>query len=107
MEARFVYITTETPAEARAIGPALVEARLAACVNIIEGMTSIFRWEGKIQQGSETVLIAKTRRELVEPLTARIKELHSYSCPCVVALPILEGNPDFLRWIEEETSGEG
>lgn len=107
MEARLVYITTETPAEARAIGAALVEERLAACVNIIEGMTSIFRWEGKIQQGSETVLIAKTRRELVEPLTARVKEMHGYSCPCVVALPILGGNPDFLRWIEEETSGGG
>ena len=107
MEARLVYITTESPAEARAIGAALVEARLAACVNIIGEMTSIFRWEGEIQEGKESILIAKTTRELVAPLTARVKEMHGYSCPCVVALPILDGNPDFLRWIEEETADEG
>ncbi len=107
MDARFVYITTGTADEARAIGRALVESRLAACVNILEGMCSLYWWEGKVAEGRETVLIAKTRRGLVEKLTARVKEMHSASCPCVVALPILAGNPEFLRWIETETEGAG
>jgi periplasmic divalent cation tolerance protein len=100
----WVYMTAATPEEARRIGRALVEERLAACVNIIPGMTSFYRWQGNIDEGRETVLIAKTRQALVERLTARVKALHSYAVPCVVALPILGGNPDFLQWIGEETT---
>ena len=104
MTACLVYMTAETPDQAREIGRALVADRLAACVNVIEGMTSLYWWEGEVEEGAETVLIAKTRGELVERLTDRVKALHSYDCPCVVALPIGAGNPDFLSWIESETA---
>ncbi len=103
MEAQMVYITTATKDEARVIGKALVAERLAACVNIIEGMNSMYWWQGEIQDEQETVLIAKTRAARVEALIERVKQLHSYDVPCVVALPIRAGNPDFLAWIEAET----
>ena len=103
MSFEFVYITATSPEEARKIGRALVEERLAACVNIIDSMTSLYWWEGKIDEGRETVLIAKTREDLVAAVSDRVKALHSYSCPCVVSLPITQGNPDFLAWIERET----
>ncbi len=104
MSTCIVYMTAASAAEARAIGRALVEARLAACVNVIDGMRSIYRWEGEIQEEGETVLIAKTRRANVDALTEKVRELHSYDCPCVVALPIEGGNPAFLDWIEAEAS---
>jgi periplasmic divalent cation tolerance protein len=99
----WVYMTAASPEEARRIGRTLVEERLAACANIIPGMMSFYWWQGKIDEGQETVLIAKTREELVPQLTARVKSLHSYTTPCVVALPILGGNADFLQWITDET----
>ena len=103
MEMVFVYITTKDAHQARTIGRTLVDERLAACVNIIDGMQSIYRWEGNTCEEGETVLIAKTRQSLFDALTRRVKELHSYSCPCIVALPITEGNTDFLEWIRLET----
>ncbi len=98
-----IYITTENKAEAVKIGKHLVENRLAACVNIIEQMTSFYWWEGKIEEGQETILIAKTKASLVDELIEAVRALHSYDCPCVVVLPIQAGNPDFLNWIETET----
>ena len=103
----FVYMTASTPEEARAIGRRLVEERLAACVNLLPGMESIYRWQGGIETAQETVLIAKTRAVLVDQLSARVRELHSYDCPCVVALPIAAGNPAYLRWIGDETTEIG
>jgi periplasmic divalent cation tolerance protein len=103
MDLRFVYITTNDRDQARAIGRALVEERLVACVNIIDGMNSLYWWQGAIQDDHEAIVIAKTRAELVPKLIDRVKALHRYDVPCIVALPILSGNPDFLRWIEEET----
>lgn len=103
MNGRFVYMTMESADQARRIGRALVEARLAACVNIVDGMTSIYWWQGKIDEGREAVLIAKTRVELVAPLTEKVRAMHSYSVPCVVSLPIDGGNPAFLDWIAAET----
>ena len=99
-----VYITTSTRREAQQIGKALVSERLAACVNIIDTMHSIYWWEDQIQEDDETVLIAKTSKEKMERLTDRVKELHSYSCPCIIALPIQTGNQDYLNWILKETS---
>lgn len=104
MDLVFVYMTAGTQDEARRIGRALVEARLAACINIIPGMTSLYWWEGKIDEGAETVLIAKTRAELVPQLTERVKALHSYTVPCVVSLPLQDGNRAFLDWIAAETT---
>ena len=99
----FIYVTTKDADEARRIGRELVESRLAACVNIIGGVNSLYWWEGKIQDEREAVLVAKTRESLVPELIEKVKSLHSYTCPCVVALPVEDGNPDFLRWIEGET----
>ncbi len=99
-----VYMTASSADEAATIGKALVEERLAACVNLIGPMTAIYRWQGEIQTGDEVVMIAKTRDDLVAALTARVKALHSHDCPCVVALPIDGGNREFLDWIEAETT---
>ncbi len=103
MNACFVYVTCGDKDEAQSIAAALVTERLAACANLIPGMTSVYRWQGKIEQGEEIVLILKTRESLVEKLTERVQALHSYDCPCVVALPIAGGNPAFLDWIAAET----
>ncbi|MBU1657349.1 MAG: divalent-cation tolerance protein CutA [Candidatus Omnitrophica bacterium] len=88
MAYNIVYITTKDKTEAEMIGKVLIESKLAACVNIIDGMKSIYRWEGKIEEGNEVILIAKTKDTLVPELTEKVKSVHSYSCPCVVALPI-------------------
>ena len=99
-----LYITAGSRDEAKKIGRALVEARLAACANVIDGMESVYWWEGKLTEDREAVLIVKTRADLVPAVTAKVKELHSYSVPCVVALPILDGNPDYLGWVRAETA---
>ncbi|HQO39282.1 MAG TPA: divalent-cation tolerance protein CutA [Spirochaetota bacterium] len=103
MSVSFVYITASSVEEAEIIGRNLVSRKLAACVNIIEGMKSIYHWEGKIETGEEVVLIAKTKQALIDELTENVKALHSYKCPCVVALQVIGGNPDFLRWVVNET----
>ena len=100
----FVYVTAASPEQAQEIGRKLVEERLAACVNIFEAMKSLYWWQGRIEQANEAVLIAKTRSDLVPALVKRVKALHSYSCPCVVALRVGKGNPDFLKWIAAETA---
>lgn len=98
-----VYVTAGSKDEALTIARAAVEERLAACANVLSPITSIYWWEGKVQEEGEVSLILKTRADLVPALTQRIKALHSYTCPCVVALPITAGNPDFLAWIDTET----
>ena len=103
MELRSLYITVATLDEAQRIADALVTERLAACANILPGAHSIYRWQGKIVRDNEVVIIAKTRATLVDAAIARVKALHSYQVPCVVALPILAGNPDYLQWLEAET----
>lgn len=103
MSATLVYVTCGDEDEARRIGRTLVEERLAACANVIGAMKSIYWWQGAVQEDAETVLIAKTKQGLVDRLSARVQELHSYDVPCVVALPIAGGNPDFMQWIEDET----
>lgn len=107
MSEALVYITCKDKAEAEGVGRALIEDKLAACVNIIEGMQSMFWWQGRTEKERETVLIAKTRAGLVSRLTEKVKSVHSYDCPCVVALPIIDGNPEFLQWIRDETGGSG
>jgi len=104
MEFRLVYMTASSRDEAKKIGRALVEERLAACANVIDGMESVYWWQGKLTEDRETVLIAKTRADLVPALTERVKALHSYTVPCVVALPLVGGNPDYMAWLEAETA---
>jgi periplasmic divalent cation tolerance protein len=99
-----LYITVPNREEGLRIGRALVEEKLAACANVIDGLTSIFRWEGAVQEESEALLIAKTDRTLVDAASDLVKLEHSYDCPCVVALPIIGGNQDFIGWISAETT---
>ena len=99
-----VCVTAPSRAEAETIGRAAVEARLAASVNIVPAVASFYWWEGALREGSEAMLWAKTRADLVEPLTAMVKALHSYACPCVVAFPITGGNAHYLAWIDAETA---
>lgn len=98
-----LYVTCGGREEALKIGRALVEERLAACANVLAPHIAVYRWEGRLQEDAEAGLLLKTRRALVDRATARIKALHSYSVPCVVALPVVGGNPEFLRWIDSET----
>lgn len=97
------YMTAGTVEEAKSIGRALVEERLAACVNVVPGMVSVYRWEGALEEAEEAVLIAKTRVALFEALTERVGELHDYDNPCVVRLDIVAGRRPFLDWIAGET----
>jgi periplasmic divalent cation tolerance protein len=94
-----VYVTASSAREAERIALTAVNEGLAACANVLGPIRSFFRWQGKVERSREVSLILKTRRTRVAALTKRVKELHSYSVPCVVALPILGGNPDFLSWI--------
>ena len=102
MEIRIVYMTAGSIAEARDIGKQLVSERLAACVNLMDGMRSIYRWNGDIQEEGEAILIAKTTEEKLPVLVEKVKSLHSYDCPCIVSLPVSGGNAAFLQWVAGE-----
>lgn len=99
-----LYITVPNREEGLRIGRALVEENLCACANVIDGLTSIFRWEGVVQEEGEALLIAKTERALIDAASDLVKLEHSYDCPCVVALPIIGGNQDFIDWISAQTT---
>jgi periplasmic divalent cation tolerance protein len=103
----FVYTTYPSIVEAERAGQALVERRLAACVNILPGMISLYWWQGKIDRGDEVVMIIKTRASLAGPVRAAVKEMHSYSTPAILVLPIESVDPDYQAWIVNETKGEG
>ena len=103
MKTNLIYMTVGSMDEAARIGKELVSSRLVACVNMIENMRSVYWWEGELQEDSEVILIAKTKESLVPELIQKVKSLHSYDCPCVLSLPILDGNSAFLDWIAEET----
>jgi len=98
-----VFVTAGSRREADRIAAALVEERLAACVNLVAPVVSIYQWEGKIERGREVLLIAKTRRALVPRLTARVQALHSYDVPEIIALPIEAGSTPYLEWLTAET----
>ena len=98
-EAVVVLFTAATPEDVARIGKALVGEGLAACVNVVPGIRSIYRWEGKVRDEPEALGIAKARRDAVERLVARLKALHAYKVPEILALPILAGNPDYLAWV--------
>ncbi|KAA0597283.1 periplasmic divalent cation tolerance protein [Azospirillum lipoferum] len=100
----FAYITAASKEEALRIGRSLVEERLAACANVLDGMTSVYRWNGAVEQAEEAVLIAKTRSSLFDRLTVRVRELHSFDTPCVVELALGRGNPAYLDWLRVETA---
>jgi len=103
MNVRLIYITTKNKEEAAGLARTLLTEKLVACVNIIDNITSFYWWDGKINEGAETLLIAKTKESLVDELIQKVKSIHSYDCPCVVSVPIDAGNPDFINWISAET----
>ena len=100
---RAVLTTAPNTEVGGAIARTLVEERLAACVNVIPGVRSIYRWEGEVQDDPEVVLIIKTRADRCEALAARIKDLHPYDLPEVLVLPAVGGSAPYLAWIETET----
>jgi periplasmic divalent cation tolerance protein len=83
---------------------ALVERRLAACVNVLGGCSSVYRWKGEIEEATEVPVLVKTRTARYEELEAAIRELHPYELPEIIAVPIVHGLPDYLDWIAEETA---
>ena len=98
-----VYSTFPSPEAAEAVGCELVERRLAACVNILPGMTSIYRWEGAIARDSEVVMIIKTRESLASSVSDAVKSRHTYTNPAVVMVPVVGGSADYLSWLIAET----
>lgn len=101
-----VYITVANRTEARRIALALVSEKLAACVNVLGSIESIYEWKGRIQNAREVALLAKTTQKVLPKLTARVKELHFYDAPCIVALPIEGGNKTFIDWIAQSVKAD-
>lgn len=98
-----VYTTIDSQEKAEAMAAVLVGQRLAACVNILPGMRSVYRWEGRIETGAEVVMLVKTRRSLAEAVMAAIRDNHHYQTPALMVLPIEAGSPDYFRWLMTET----
>ncbi len=103
MEAIIVYVTAPNEEEAAKIAKALVGERLAGCANIIRGIRSIYSWQGKVEDDPEVLMIIKTQRRLFEPLQKRVKELHSYTVPEIIAMPVTGVSEDYLKWLQEVT----
>lgn len=98
-----MLVTAASREEGLAIARRLVEEGLAACVNLLDGILSVFRWKGKVEESPECLLIIKTRTERINEVIQRVKAFHSYDVPEIIALPILVGNPPYLQWIDEVT----
>jgi periplasmic divalent cation tolerance protein len=101
----FVYTTYPSIVEAETAGRALIERRLAACVNILPGMVSLYRWEGAIERGEEAVMIVKTRASLAEPVCTAVKEMHGYTTPAILVIPLESVDSSYLDWLLAETEG--
>ena len=102
-----VLVTAATADEAAAIGRALVESRLAACVNVVGPIRSIYRWQGAVEEASEHLLVVKGRASDLAALDARVRALHSYDVPEVLALPVTGGSAAYLAWLDEATRHDG
>lgn len=102
-----VYTTWPSLVEAEKAGRAILERRLAACVNILPGMISHYWWEGKIERAEEAVMIFKTRASLGEAVGAAVKGVHPYTTPSIMVLPVEAADPDYQKWILTETEGGG
>ncbi|OGW39247.1 MAG: cytochrome C biogenesis protein CcdA [Nitrospirae bacterium RBG_13_39_12] len=103
MDEIIVFITASSEDEAAKIARSLVESKLAACVNIIKNLRSIYSWEGKVVDEPEVLMIAKTQKSLFENLMKKVRELHSYTVPEIIAMPIIAGSEDYLKWLREVT----
>ncbi|MGQ9569889.1 MAG: divalent-cation tolerance protein CutA [Thermodesulfovibrionales bacterium] len=103
MDEIVVFITASSEDEAVRVAKALVEAKLAACVNILRDIRSIYTWQGKLEDENEALMIVKTKKLLFNTLKEEVKKLHSYTVPEIIALPIIEGSEDYLKWLREVT----
>jgi periplasmic divalent cation tolerance protein len=103
MSETMTFVTCKDRREASLIARSLVKEKLAACVNVVPGVASIYRWAGKVEEAREVMLIVKSRRSLSGKLVSRVRALHSYDVPEVVTIPIASGNPAYLRWVREST----
>ena len=103
---QIVFCTAGSEEEARKIARHLVEHRLAACVNLVPHLTSIYQWQGEIEEGREWLLVIKTSSEMFGSIHAAIRELHSYELPECIAVDIADGSPAYLKWIENSLSKE-
>jgi periplasmic divalent cation tolerance protein len=103
MEAVVVFITASNEDEGANIAKTLVGERLAGCVNIVKDIRSIYRWEGKTEDEKEVLMIAKTQKSLFTKLSQRVRELHSYTVPEIIAMPVVEGSEDYLSWLKDVT----
>lgn len=99
---KLIYATFGSKEEAVSVAKLLLTEKLIACANIIDGSTSIYRWQNEIQQQSEVILFAKTTAEKTTQTISRIKELHSYELPCILTLPVDDGFAQFVKWVEQE-----
>lgn len=102
-EPLIVLITAGSVQDAEYLAETLVRERLAACVNVLPGVVSIYRWQGAVQRDSEALMVVKTQRPLLAQLIGRVQALHSYDVPEIVALPIVAGSEPYLRWLKEAT----
>ena len=98
-----VFTTCGSEEEARKLAAALVEKRMAACVNITAPVTSVYRWKGSVEEAKEWMLIIKSRRERFDELRMVLESAHSYELPEVLAIPVVDGSPNYLAWVEDET----
>ena len=96
-----VLVTAKDKKEASKIARGLLQAKLIACANILEGVQSLFWWQGKVDQAQEALIVLKTKRTLFKSVAVKVKSLHSYTTPEIIALPIIEGSKDYLKWIED------
>jgi periplasmic divalent cation tolerance protein len=101
-----VFVTAPTGDDGRAIARALIGEKLAACVNILPGIISIYTWEGEVCEDDEVLLVIKTRSEIFEALSAMVKEIHPYDVPEVIAVPLTAGAADYLNWIDQVTQAK-
>ncbi|MFC2016041.1 divalent-cation tolerance protein CutA [Chloroflexota bacterium] len=104
-EHQIVLITAGTQPEAERIAEALVSDRLAACVTVIPGVTSVYRWQGEVQHDQEWLLVAKSRGECLAELMERVQALHSYEVPEIIALPLVGGSKAYLSWLDGQVRG--
>ena len=94
-----ILVTAKDRKEAEQIARGLLKAKLIACANIIDGIQSLFWWQGKIDSSKEVLLVLKTKKDLFKKVLAKVKSLHSYQTPEIIALPLLAGSEDYLNWI--------
>lgn len=96
-----IFVTAASKKEAECIAQALIKERLAACVNILGGVKSLFRWQGKIDSSNEALLLIKSRKSRLAKIIKLVKSLHSYEVPEIIALPVIAGDKNYLRWLDE------